>query len=88
MASSKEVTLTLKQNTTPPDVIIADYQLINKTGLELALQIQKHYQQQLPIIVITDTTDLKIRENIERQGCQFMMKAVKPECLNSRLMQL
>jgi signal transduction histidine kinase/CheY-like chemotaxis protein len=88
MASSKEVLLTLKQHRTAPDVIIADYQLINETGLELALQIQKHFQQAIPIIIITGTSDLKIREAIERQGCQFMMKPVKPEGLNSRLLQL
>ncbi len=64
------------------------YQLINETGLELALQIQKHFQHAIPIIIITGTSDLKIREAIERQGCQFMMKPVKPEGLNSRLLQL
>jgi two-component SAPR family response regulator len=88
MASSKEVVLTLKQNHTAPDVIIADYQLTNKTGLELALQIQKHFQQAIPIVIISGTNDLKIREAIERQGCQFMMKPVKPEGLNARLLQL
>tara|TARA_R110001583_G_scaffold130834_1_gene282512 strand:+ start:4941 stop:7142 length:2202 start_codon:yes stop_codon:yes gene_type:complete len=88
MASSKEVAITLKQRTMPPDVIIADYQLINETGLQLAFQIRKHYQHDIPIIIITGTTDLKIREAIERQGCQFMMKPVNPDDLNSRLVQL
>jgi len=88
MASSTEVALILKQNTPPPDVIITDYQLINETGLELAFQIRKHYQHAIPIIIITGTTDLKIREAIERQGCQFMLKPIKPDSLNSRLMLL
>lgn len=88
MASSKELALSLKQYPTAPDVIIADYQLINETGLELALQIQKHYNQAIPIIIITGTSDIKIREAIEGQGCQFMMKPIKPERLNSRLLDL
>lgn len=88
MASSKEVMSILKASPSAPDVIIADYQLINETGLELALQIQQHYQHAIPIIIITGTTDLKIREAIERQGCQFMMKPIKADSLNSRLMQL
>jgi FixJ family two-component response regulator len=66
---------------TTPKVIIADYQLINETGLELALQIQRHS------FIITGTSDLKIREAIVRQGCQFMMKPIKPDSLNSRLIQ-
>ncbi len=88
MASSKELALTLEKHSPTPDVIIADYQLINETGLELALQIRKHYQQDIPIIIITGTSDLEIRRSIERQSCQFVMKPVNPKTLNSRLIQL
>tara|TARA_R110002050_G_scaffold269917_2_gene412705 strand:- start:248705 stop:250906 length:2202 start_codon:yes stop_codon:yes gene_type:complete len=88
MASSQEVQKRLKQSTPAPDVIIADYQLINETGLELALQIQKHYQHDIPTLMITGTSEITIRDAIERQGCHFMMKPVKPDLLNSRLMQL
>jgi DNA-binding NtrC family response regulator len=64
---------------TTPKVIIADYQLISWTGLGLALQIQRHS------FIITGTSDLKIGEAIVRQSCQFMMKPIKPDSLNSRL---
>lgn len=88
MASSKELALTLKQTPTMPDVIIADYQLINETGIELAFKVRKHYQHDIPIIIITGTTDLKVRETIEQQGCLLMMKPVKPDSLNAELMQI
>lgn len=88
MASSQEVASLLKQKITMPDVIIADFQLINDTGLNLALQIQSHYQQAIPIIIITGTTDLKIREEIEQKGGYLMLKPIKSEDLNTKLMDL
>lgn len=88
MASSQEVARLLKQKIAKPDVIIADYQLINETGLNLALQIQDHYQQAIPILIITGTTDLKIREEIEQKGGYLMLKPVKSEDLNAKLMHL
>lgn len=88
MASSQDVEELLSQCTATPDVIIADYQLVNEIGLELALKIRAYFQQALPIIVITGTTDLKIREEIEQKSCHFMMKPVKPESLNAELMRL
>lgn len=88
MSSSQEVSRLLKQKIAKPDVIIADYQLINETGLNLALQIQNHYQQTIPIIIITGTTDLKIREEIEQKGGYLMLKPIKSEDLNAKLIQL
>jgi len=88
MASSKDMASLLSQHTRAPDIIIADYQLINETGLELALQIQEYYQHDIPIIITTGTTELKIRETIEQLGCQFMLKPIKPDNLNSRLLLL
>ena len=88
MASSKDMDIQLQQNAPAPEIIIADYQLINETGLDLALQIRQHYQKHIPIIVITGTTDLKIRQEIEQENCLFMMKPVKPETLNAQLNQL
>lgn len=88
LASGQETQQLLDQHSDMPDVIIADYQLINETGLEIAIQIQEHYQHKIPVIMMTGTTDLKIRQTIEQAGCQFMMKPVKPEELNSVLHQI
>ncbi len=80
-----EVQQRLNQNSTSPDIIIADYQMVNETGLDLLLDVRTYYQKNIPAIVITGTTDLEIRAKIERTGCQFMMKPVQPDLLNSVL---
>ncbi len=88
LASGKQTQQLLDQNNERPDVIIADYQLINETGLELVIKIREHYQHTIPVIMITGTADLKVRERVEQAGCHFMMKPVKPDALNSVLHQL
>ncbi|PHS68660.1 MAG: hypothetical protein COB23_08965 [Methylophaga sp.] len=88
LSSGKEMQQLLDQNSELPDVIIADYQLINETGLELVIQIRDHYQQTIPVVMITGTVDLKVRKLIEQAGCQFMLKPVKPDDLNSVLNQI
>ena len=88
LASGREVQQLLDHNSDTPEVIIADYQLINETGLELIIQIREHYQQTIPVIMITGTADLNVRKLVEQAGCQYMMKPVKPEQLNSILHQI
>jgi signal transduction histidine kinase/CheY-like chemotaxis protein len=88
LGSGEDVLQLLNQKSTCPDIIIADYQMINETGLELLLEIRNYYQQNIPAVVITGTTDIKIRAKIEQAGCQFMMKPVQPEQLNSILHNL
>jgi len=88
LASGKETQQLLDNNSEIPDVIIADYQLINETGLDLVVRIREHYQQAIPVIMITGTADLQVRKLVEQAGCQFMMKPVKPEDLNKVLHQL
>ena len=85
LGSGKEVERLLNTNSQCPDIIIADYQMINETGLELLIQIRHYYKQDISAIMITGTTDLKIRDKIEQAGCRFMMKPVKPDTLNSIL---
>ncbi len=85
LGSGKEVEYLLDQNGDCPEIIIADYQLINETGLELLIKIRDYYKKDIPAIMITGTTDLKVRKKIEQAGCRFMMKPVKPEELNEIL---
>lgn len=85
LGSGAEVQQLLDESGDCPDIIIADYQMINETGLELLIKIRKHYQKRIPAIMITGTSDLTIRHKIEQAGCKFMMKPVKPGDLNSIL---
>jgi len=87
LATGTDVRQCLK-NAHQPDAIIADYQLINETGLDLLIEIRDHYQHIIPAIVITGTSDLDIRKKIEQAECKFMMKPVKPDQLNNVLHHL
>jgi CheY-like chemotaxis protein len=88
LGSGKDVEELLGRNSDCPDIIIADYQMINETGLDLLIEIRHYYHQDIPAIMITGTTDLAIRNKIEQTGCKFMMKPVKPDELNSILHQI
>lgn len=85
LQSGKDVRQLMNEKRECPDVIIADYQLINETGLELATQIREYYKHKIPVIMITGTTDLKVRDKIAQAECKFMMKPVKSDELNSVL---
>ncbi|MDB2705347.1 CHASE domain-containing protein [Pseudomonadota bacterium] len=86
-ASGEGVQQLLNQKRSCPDIIIADYQLINETGLELVKLIQASYQQTIPVIMITGTTDIEARKLIEKAGHHFMMKPVSADDLNQTLQQ-
>lgn len=85
LGSGKEVQQLLDRNSAPPEIIIADYQLINETGLELLVKIRQHYRRDITAIMVTGTTNLKTRDKIEQAGCKLIMKPVKPDDLNSIL---
>lgn len=82
LASGKDVQQLLDQNNDCPDIIIADYQMINETGLDLLIEIRRYYRKDIPAIMVTGTTDLTIRNKIEQADCTFMMKPVQPDELN------
>ncbi len=84
-ASGADVQQQLNKHRARPDTIIADYQLINETGLDVLLRIRRHYRHNIPAIIITGTTDLSIRRKIEHYSCQIMIKPIKPEQLNQYL---
>lgn len=85
LGSGKEVEQLLNSDSTCPDIIIADYQMINETGLDLLIGVREHYGKDIAAIMITGTTDLNVRDKIEQAGCKFMMKPVQPDKLNSVL---
>ena len=86
-ASAEDVQQLLSQKHSCPDIIIADYQMINETGIELVQLIQANYQQTIPVIIITGTTDTEVRKLIEKAGHYFMMKPVSADDLNQTLQQ-
>lgn len=86
-ATGYQVKQFLSKHGQSPDIIIADYQLVNETGLELVKLIQDEYRETIPAIMITGTTDSEVRKRIEQAGYHFMMKPVSADDLNEVLQQ-
>jgi signal transduction histidine kinase len=67
----------LHQSVKQPDKLIADYQLINETGLSLVQQIQTYYQKDIPTLIITGTTEPQVSGELIENSCELMIKPVK-----------
>jgi len=76
-ASGEDLEHALQQSVKQPDKLIADYQLINETGLSLVQQIQAHYQKTIPTLIITGTTDPQVRDELTENSYESMIKPVK-----------
>ncbi|OUR64538.1 hypothetical protein A9Q79_04340 [Methylophaga sp. 42_25_T18] len=77
IASGTELDVVLQQSPTPPDKIVADYQLINETGISLVQQIQDHFQTTIPTLVVTGTTNAHVSDEVETANGELMIKPVK-----------
>lgn len=87
-ANGTEVKSVLEQSPAPPDIIIADYQMVNETGIELVKIIRTNLGIMIPTIIITGTTDRDVLALIANSQCKLMIKPVSPEVLNNALLQL
>ena len=77
IASGAELDVVLEQSPIQPDKIIADYQLINETGLDLVQKVNAYFQTTIPTLVVTGTTDLHVSEEIAKSNGELMIKPVK-----------
>jgi len=77
IASSDELTTILAQAPILPDKVVADYQLINETGLSLVQRIYDHFEATVPTLFITGTTDSDAVEKVQAFNADLMMKPVK-----------
>lgn len=71
-----------------PDLILADYQLDETTGLELVQEIFKAVGQELPTIIVTANNTEDVRRLTEQRGHLFMAKPVKPARLRALISSL
>ena len=87
-ASGSELQKLLSQEQAP-SLIIADYQLVNETGLNLAQQACAHYQSShIPVIIMTGTTDPGVRDLVQQADYQLLIKPIKPASLHKLIYQL
>jgi signal transduction histidine kinase len=77
LTSGEALQHVLQQSVEQPNKIIADYQLINETGLSLVQQIQAHYHKTIPTLIITGTTDPRVSDELDQNRCELMIKPVK-----------
>jgi len=64
IASGIDLEAVLQQSPTQPDKIVADYQLINETGLDLVQKVNAYFQTTIPTLYVTGTTDVDVSEEI------------------------
>jgi len=86
--SGGEVSKLLAEQAEKPDIIIADYQLVNETGFDIAQLVQQHFQATIPVVIITGTTDESVRQRIEQADYHMMIKPVATDDLLQLLKQL
>ena len=87
-ASGDHVNTMLRGQAKQPDIIIADYQLVNETGFDVSKQIQQYFQHAIPVIIITGTTEQSVRNRIEQANFYLMMKPVSTDDLMQLMHQL
>lgn len=75
----------LLTHSTAPSLIIADYQLVNDTGLALITHACQHYDTAIPAIMITGTTDADVRADIDQSGYTVLIKPVKSDTLHTHI---
>lgn len=77
VASGSELEAILKLSPIQPDKIIADYQLINETGLSLVQRINAYFQIDIPTLIVTGSTELLISDEISKTNADLKIKPVK-----------
>ncbi|MFW1677667.1 NahK/ErcS family hybrid sensor histidine kinase/response regulator [Pontibacter sp. JAM-7] len=89
-AASMQAALNLPHTlAAPPDIILADYHLSEtETGVMTLNALAKHWQHEIPAIVITaDRTD-EVKQEVEACGALLLTKPVKPAALRAMISKL
>lgn len=72
-----------------PDVILADYHLdAGATGLDAILALREEGRRTIPAIVITADRAPAIGDAVIAQGCELLLKPVKPAALRALMLHL
>ncbi|HEC74249.1 MAG TPA: response regulator [Methylophaga aminisulfidivorans] len=82
-ADKQSVKNYLDTGPTKPNVILADYHLIEENGVELSQLISAYFNQAIPILIITASVELE--EELQQAKMNVLIKPVKPEHLHQWL---
>jgi two-component system CheB/CheR fusion protein len=87
--NSASATRMLAAATAPPDIIIADYNLTDRTnGLRLALTFREKFGHDIPIIILTGDIATNTLRRIAQEGCMHIHKPVAPRDLEQAIRRL
>lgn len=68
-----------------PDLIITDYLLDEKTGLDLIINLQEFYKQKMPCIVISGVMSRILEKKVENMECYLLYKPIKVNILRAMI---
>lgn len=57
-----------------PDIVITDYSMRNRNGIEVIKSIRNFIGEDIPAIIFTDDTSNKVREAARQNKCIFLSK--------------
>lgn len=69
----------------PPDVIVADYHLLNENGLDMIGFARETFQTEIPAILLTADRSKEVRQRAEDENVTVLHKPLRPAALRSLL---
>ncbi|HEY0197785.1 MAG TPA: NahK/ErcS family hybrid sensor histidine kinase/response regulator [Rhodanobacter sp.] len=87
-AGSAEQALERAPGSAVPDLVLLDYQLGERTGLDLLPELVRQWQCSPPVIVLTAQVDAETQAKIRAAGLRFMAKPASPARLRALMSQL
>jgi len=70
---------------TAPDVIVADYHLLNENGLDMIGFARETFQAEIPAILLTADRSKEVRQRAEDDNVTVLHKPLRPAALRSLL---
>ncbi|MBV2142439.1 hybrid sensor histidine kinase/response regulator [Falsochrobactrum sp. TDYN1] len=72
----------------PPDIIIADYHLVNENGLDMIGFARESFATEIPAILLTADRSKEVRQRAEEENVTVLRKPLRPAALRTLLSQV
>jgi histidine kinase len=87
-ASSAADGAALARENSPPNLVVLDYHLGERTGPEILYELRARWKSSPPVILVTAERDPAIEELARSQGWGFLLKPLRPPALRALMQQL
>ncbi|PWL19207.1 hybrid sensor histidine kinase/response regulator [Falsochrobactrum shanghaiense] len=71
-----------------PDIIIADYHLINENGLDMIGFAREYFAAEIPAILLTADRSKEVRQRADEENVTVLHKPLRPAALRTLLSQI